>query len=492
MLTLIGCSDQPNNGSNNTNSKTNSNISSNTKQVVLPYSAKDVLNPYTAETKQNQELSKLLFDSLFVLDESFSVINRLAKSYEFESNKCTVKLKNAKFTDNTPVTSDDVIYSFLKARSGIYASQLSSVTSCVAIDSQTVVFSQNRNDPNLVNLLDFPIIKLNTDDLKDENSRSIPPIGCGRYTFSKKDEILIANQSYYNGKIKLSQIKLIDCPDDESLKQHIITGKISTVYSDLSSGSIPKKQGAPIKISQSNLVFLGINSNRQSLNNAKLRLAISSAIDREQICDKGFYGYADEATDIFPSIWARLKGYESLNKNQNSKQTVAYLNEIGYNRKDVDDFFTDRNGKTLSLTLLCNSQNSTHSICAELISSQLNKCGIEVNIKSLPWAEYILALQTNDFDMYVGEVKFGKSLYVYKALNPSVIYGFPAESDSKLKFEEYYNGNSDIMVAISSFATELPFIPVCYKNGVTISSEWLEEYVQANLSDVYYGIENYN
>ena len=461
-------------------------------RVSLPYSAKDVLNPYSAETKQNQELTLLLFDPLFKVNSDFTVTNYIAKSYEYSGNSCVVKIKSVKFTDGTPVTADDIIYSFNNAKShGVYSSQLSYISSCVAIDSVTVSFACSVNNPNFVNLLDFPIIKSGTNESKDENNRTVAPIGCGRYVYTLKDKTLDANKSYYGGEVKLKKIQLVDCPDDVSLNHHISVGNVSTVYSDLTDNTIPKKSGTPEKTYGTNMVFLGANCNSGALSNTKMRLAISSAIDRTQICEKSFYAYAEEATGIFPSGWNQIKGYESLNKTQNLKQTVAYLEEIGYNSKDTDGYFVDESGQRISLTLLCNSENTARVACAELIASQLNKSGFEVSVVQKVWADYSNDLTYGYFDLYIGEIKLDKSLYLGKLLSPSVVHGYLSVSDCTAKFAEYYSGNSEVTAALSAFATELPFIPICYKNGIIITSDWLDGYVEFSISDVYNGIENY-
>jgi len=339
--------------------------------------------------------------------------------------------------------------------------------------------------------LDFPIIKSGTYDLKDENNRVIAPVGCGRYMFDYEKKILNANNSYYGGNIKLKSISLIDCPDESSFNHNISVGNIAYVYSDLTDNVIPKKSGTPTATFGTNLVFIGTNCNAGALSDTKLRLAISSAIDRTQLCSKSFYAYAEEATNLFPSRWSEINGYESLNKTQNLKQTVAYLEEIGYNRKDADGYFVNDKGKRITLNLLCNSENTARTACAELISSQLNKCGFEVTVTQKAWADYSNDLTYGNFDLYIGEVKLDKSLYLGSLLSPSVISGYPAECECAAKFAEFYSGNSEVTAAISSFATELPFIPVCYKNGVSICSEWLDGYIDFSISDVYNGIENY-
>ena len=461
-------------------------------KVSLAYSARDTLNPYSAETKQNQELTKLLFDPLFKVNENFTVSKFLAKSYEAKGNSATIVLKKISFTDGSPLTADDVVYSFNSAKNNnIYSRQLRYISSCYAADSTTVTFVCGVNNPNFINLLDFPIIKSGTFNLKDENNREIAPVGCGRYVFDTDKKQLKANAGYYGGEIKLKDIYLVDCPDENSLNHNISVGNISVIYSDLADNNIPKKSGTPASTFGTNLVFVGANCNAGFMSNAKARLAISAAIDRTQLCSKSFYGNAQEATNIYPSNWKEIKGYESLNKNQNLKLTVAYLEEIGYNSKDADGYFVNSDGKRITLTLLCNSENSARTACAELISNQLNKSGFEVTVTQKNWADYSNDLTYGHFDLYIGEIKLDNSLYLGSVLSSQVIGGYPEGNECTLKFAEYYSGNSEVTAAISSFATELPFIPLCYKSGVLIYSDWLDGFIDFSISDIFNGIENY-
>ncbi len=493
VISLFGCSNsESSEGGNKNPNKSDSGVTD-FKTVALPFSNKDVLNPYTAQTKQNQELSKLLFDPLFKINEDFMVDGYIADSYECTPTTCTVKLKTILFTDGTPLTANDVVYSFNRAKANqVYSAQLSYVSSCTAVDSVTVSFKSSKNNPNFVNLLDFPIIKSGSDNLKDENNRTLPPIGCGRYTFSYENQRLIANDKYYKSKVKLSQISLVDCPDNDSLSHHISAGNISSIYSDLSDNAMPKKSGTPTTTAGTNLFFIGVNSESGLLSNAKLRLALSAAVDRQALCDKSFYTYATPAISILPSDWQRVKNYESLNKTQNLKQTIAYLEEIGYTSKDVDGYFVDENNERISLRLLCSDSNSARVACASQIEDQLNKAGFEISVSILSAKDYTTALTYGHFDIYIGEVKLDNSLYFGKILSDSVVYGFPSQSECKNSFNQYYEGNLDITAAISSFASELPFIPICYKSGVSINSEWLSPHIKFSISDVYNGIENYS
>jgi ABC-type transport system substrate-binding protein len=76
----------------------------------------ETLNPYTSQNRANHELMELCYDSLISLDNSYNAIPVIAEKYIVTENKITVYLKHdALFSDNTPVTAVDCLYSFQKA-----------------------------------------------------------------------------------------------------------------------------------------------------------------------------------------------------------------------------------------------------------------------------------------------------------------------------------------------------------------------------------------
>ncbi len=490
ITVLCSCSS---NGQSSVSSGTESQVSGISWRgaVCLPFSKKDSLNPFKAETKQNKELTKLLFDPLIKINENFDAEAFIAESYSYENKKCTVKLKAISFTDGRELTADDVLYSFNHAKSSeTYSKQLEQISASAA-DSKTVVFSIAYSDPNMINLLDFPIIKSGSADLKDDNNRSIPPIGCGRYLFADDSGLkLTANPSYYNGSISVDSITLVDCPDDSSLSHYAASGSISAIYSDMSDNTVPKKSGDSLKIPTTNLVFIGVNCSKEKLSDAKMRLAISSAIDRTVICEEGYYGYANAASGIFPPSWSQTKNFESINVTQNIEQTVAYFNAIGYNDTDSDGYLADENGSKLSFTLMYNGDNSARAASAAKIVTQLKKCGVEIILNEVDYSTYSSNLASGNYELYIGEIKLPKSLYLGSILSSSVIPGYPDSSDAVEMFRQYYDGTCEIGAAVSAFASEMPFIPLCYRCGVTVASDWLSDSLKVSISDVYNGIEN--
>lgn len=134
-----------------------------------------------------------------------------------------------------------------------------------------------------------------------------------------------------------------------------------------------------------------------------LRKAINYALDRDEMVDGAFSGYATPATDtmyISPQLndvpVCCHRGYEyDLDK---AKQLFA---EAGW--KDTDgDGVLDKNGQALEdMDLLITSSTDLTWMkdLAILVQSQLKDVGIRTNIKTLEWNTYIESSNTGDYDL---------------------------------------------------------------------------------------------
>lgn len=462
--------------------------------VTLPFSAKDVLNPYTAKTKQNQELSRLLYDPLIQVNESFEPELFLAASAEQTGKTIRIRLTKASFTDGSPVTADDVIYSLKQAcaEGSNYRSKLTNLVNCYAADSTTVILEIGHGDPFYVNNLDFPIIKAGTAALKNDNNLAVAPIGCGRYTLQyDKHYCLTANPNYYRSKVSLSTIELVDCPDSDSLSHYLSIGKISMVYSDLSDSVIPKLAGTAVNAPSTSLVYLGVNSANALLADAKLRLAISFGIERDTICQEAYFGYAQAATSLFHPMWAELGGLESIDSTKNTEIAVAYLEKLGYNKLDSDGYRVREDGNRLTLRLLYNSDNSARTAAAIQIAAQLKKCGLMIEPVGADFQQYQSRLESGDFDLYLGEVRLSNSMDFYPVFSSrSVIYGMPEESEAAAAVLSFCAGETDLLSAVSAFVSEMPFLPLCYRDGVVLAKTEIAGVLSYSPSDPYNNLES--
>lgn len=487
LLCLIIFSSCNSGGNSDGNASDNNSVTKEEVGIALPFSSTDSLNPYVAVTKVNQELSMLLYDPLIKLDDTFSPVYYLADEINIDKKRVTVTLKDIRFTDNSQLTAEDVKYSFNQAKKtdNKYKPQFNNIKTCTIFDQKTVIFDLYKYDPYFVNLLDFPIFKNGTAETKDSNDRTIPPVGCGRYVIDSENSFrLIPNKSYYNGKTKFDYINLIDTPDNESLSHMVEVSAIDMIYSEFSDNTIPKMNGTQKDVPLTNIVYLGVNPNNHLLLKTEMRVAISSALSRSEIVKSAYFGFATAATGIFPANWKEANELQHISSEQNIKQVVAYLEQLGYNSKDTDGYYVAQTGERITFSLLYNKENISRKLAAELIAQQLKKVGIEIIVtEAESFKEYSEMIQNNDYDIYIGEVKLNKNMDLRDIFLKNVVSGMSETYTSEM-ISAFYEGNADISTVISSCVSEMPIIPICNRKGVFVYSNAIED-IKVSISDIY-------
>lgn len=502
------------------------------------YCSKDSLNPYAAVTEFNLKLQTLMYDPLVRLTPEFQPELVIAENIELAGKTCTVTLKNVTFSDGSALTADDVVYSLKLAKEStlIYADQLSNITGYRARDGK-VVITLSKADPYFVNLLDFPIIKARSETLTDENKIILPPIGSGRYVFDRDNKYLYANESHVLGAPNVKRILLIDAPDSEVTKFNLESGNVSIYNTDLSTGEVPSMIGTITLSPLNNFVYLGVNLNRDVFSDAKMRYAVSYAINRAAICDQAYFSYALPASGLFSPLWQDAKGLQNIPSTENLQNSIANLAELGYNSKDNEGFFVGNNGKRLSLTLVCNSDNERRMSAANLIKTQLEAAGIAVAVKALEWDGYVAALASGDFDLYIAEIRLLNNMDVTELVtsNGSLSYGIPdkaagtadkpdaAPADDQAAtgadgtpdgegaaqpqapeatapvvinqmvddaVSGFYGEDLSLIDIINAFNAEMPIIPICYRSGITFCNSKVSIENMSSVTDAYYNITN--
>ncbi len=462
---------------------------------TLLYCSNDTFNPYTLKTKVNMELCQLLYDSLVVLDNGFSPVYKLAEGAVQSGNVWTVTLKNAVFSDNSPVKSEDVIYSFNLAKANaVYSSSLSHVSS-VSAEGSKVIFTLSSNDPFFVNLLNFPIIKSGSDNIRNEDSVLLPPIGAGRYVLNDTKTAIQKNANYYGAAPKWASISLVDAPDSESVAHYVEVGATDLYYASAGDSDIFRMDGKKFSINQNRLVYLGVNLSNPTLNNIKVRYGISAAINREKIVSTAYYGNAVAANGPFSPFFKETLGYQTIETSSNNKIAIENLEQIGYNILDNVGVRKNANGNSLSFSLLINKDNPSHTLAANLIKSQLSEAGIKISVKALSYSAYISALKSGSFQLYLAEVKINNNFDISPLITPggNCAYGMTASNtDAGLTdiMNKYKSGQASVSDVITAVGSQMPFIPLCYRSGMIFYSENLGDVNDASADDLFKFTQN--
>ena len=139
-------------------------VEEDTQELTLAYYPDRSLNPLFGSDYTNRVLMSLMYQGLFAVDNKKNTTPILAGSYYVSTNSrnWTIYLdKNARFSDGTPVTPEDVIATYEKAMDNdYYSGRFHHVVKVVkSEDGDGVTFQLDTPYENLALLLDVPIVK---------------------------------------------------------------------------------------------------------------------------------------------------------------------------------------------------------------------------------------------------------------------------------------------------------------------------------------------
>ena len=529
LIFLCGCRAKPGSTSSSAEPPAAVAAAGSRDYLTMLYSAADTFNPYTAATDINRQLCRLLYEPLLKTDNSYNISYSLAQSAEVKGKECTVTLKSRYFSDGSALTADDVVYSFNLAKKSNteYAHKLYEALSATVRDSKTVVIKLGRADPYFANTLDFPIIKKGSDTRTDSDGVTHPPIGCGRFKLNDSEDKLITNEHDPGKNRTIKEIRLINAPDSEAVGHYVEIGAADMYYSDISDGNILRMSGKKVNINLNHLIYIGANLSDEQLSLNALRQAISSGLDREEICRDGYFNNALPANGFFNPAWEAVKSVQNINLQANKEITVENLEEIGYNKLDSAGVRTNGAGKKLKFELLVNKENRLRVSAARIIAKRLFEYGISVNVAEKSFADYTAALSSGNFQLYLAEVAITPNMDISSLVTEggSAAYGIkkPEKKEDEKKADEkteqtsstestasdtqqteeqsltaaelvsgFYAGTNTLADLSSVLQTEMPIIPLCYRTGVLFYNDKIENVNNSSCSDIYFSIDSYS
>lgn len=451
--------------------------------LILPYSAADSLNPYKAESLMNENILKLLYDGLFRLDESYNPVKVLAEECVNEKGYLTVAVSDkAVFSDGKSVTASDVVYSFNRAKeSAYYSSQLENISSATAIDGDTVRFRLEEKDIYAENCLTFPIIRYG-------QGEEAHPTGTGRYTFDNGR--LKYNKNHISGeKAAIKTVELYDIKDNKGDANALQIGNISFMYSDLSDCKTERITAITRTVELNNLVFLGMNGSKGSLlSDSNLRKIIAYAVDKQDIAENAFQGYARVADSPFNPAWSVMKETEVKTVTYSPLELTQQLDKNGYVYANDTDTVRKKGGKALKLRLLVNKSNDFKISTAEFIRTKLKAIGIEAVIEEVSGKELRKAIRKGKFDLYIGEIRLSENMSLNGFFSEASVTGTAKNAACVDAYKAMMSGKTGAAEFISAFNEDMPFVPLCYRLGYMAVSNEFEDNIKANPNDVFENI----
>jgi microcin C transport system substrate-binding protein len=303
----------------------------------------DTLNQFILKGDAAQGLDSL-FDSLMVRaqDEPDAVYGLVAQSADVAPDRMSVTFKlrpEAKFADGTPLTADDVVFSFgvLKEKGHPAISMtLHDVVSAEALDKETVLYTFKgtlvRDLPIIVAQLPVLSKAYYTAQPFDETSLK-PPLGSGPYkiksfnpgtdiTYTRRDDYWAKDLPVNKGRYNFDEVRF-DYYRDRNIELEALKSGNFDFREEFSSVSwatgydIPAvKEGRLIKTSlpdnrPSGAQGYFINTRRDKFKDPRVRAALDLVFDFEWSNKKLFYGLYTRTTSYFENSDMKATGKPS-------------------------------------------------------------------------------------------------------------------------------------------------------------------------------------
>jgi peptide/nickel transport system substrate-binding protein len=358
-----------------------------------------------------------LYSRLFIPNESWQPEPDLATAWDYDPDTFTwtIHLRDpAFFHDSRQVTADDVKYS-LETNLGFDPSASALIKRITCQNQTTLRLALNQNDPDfLKKILGVEIIP---NPRGREEAQDHQPVGSGPFRFSykkgDKEVGLIANENYYLGRPALDKVIFHFEPDKEQSWSRLLSGK-----TDLALGIDPQDYEM-IQQFQDKFHFnttvdlyrtlLLLNTDDPLFSDAKVRLALAHAIDKEYIVKVilGDMGVVASGT----------MGYHSPYRNPelqpipyDPEKSLRLLQESGW-YLDRNDRYLRKDGKLFEFTILFHVESQLHERVAQFARLCLNKIGIVAHLQPLSYQETVNRF-FNDLDVF--QVIIADYLEVYK------------------------------------------------------------------------------
>jgi peptide/nickel transport system substrate-binding protein len=137
----------------------------------------------------------------------------------------------------------------------------------------------------------------------------------------------------------------------------------------------------------SSYVYMGYNLRHPLFRDKRIRQALTSAIDKNELIHGVLFGMGQKAVGpIAPGRWAYNKNVRDIAYDPG--HAAELLTQAGWKEKNSDGILV-KDGKPFSFTILTNQGNQQRLLTAQIIQQRLKYVGIDVKIRIVEWATFL-------------------------------------------------------------------------------------------------------
>ena len=395
------------------------------------------MNPLTNDqTWVNKYAIGLQFLPLLDLDEDLNFQPMLADSVTTEDNRNFIVHidENAAWSDGTPVTAEDVEFTFLRLASPVIANPTlmlyafegvnddgfveegaESVEGVKVLDEKTVQFTtkypialttfQNTYAFYLHTLPKHILGQYSEEELSTLDWFNHPDVVSGPYRVTAYDVdhyiSYTANEQYWKGAPKIEKLNF-NILDSSQIYAGLQSGEIDVTHHTMT--AIPQEDYENIEALENVSVVYGSPVTNQSvfiqtanIPDERVRQALVYAIDRNQILEQLMKGHG-EIVDGFLSSASPFYDESITPMAYDPEKAKALLAEAGWDGSQTLRFYV-------------NSGDGTFVNAAQVMATQWTAVGIKTEIQTVDLATLMTIAGTTDYDLFAVQ-------YTYAPVDP--------------------------------------------------------------------------
>ncbi len=379
---------------------------------------------------------------------------RLAERWEYsdDGRVLTFHLRAASWSDGTPITAEDVRWTWQAQTDPQVAwrrrSQKELIEDVEVVDARTVRFHFTKTYPdqfehaNIGGILPRHLwSELPFSEWRSagrwfaEHMASSGPFVLRSW---QPNEVLVLerNERYYRqGLPRLDRLVFRIIPEKTGQISQLLGGSIDYVQ------IVPPDQIERIESHPETAIeafwgrqfdYLCWNTRHGPLGSAGLRRALTHAVDRQAIVDSIYRGYAKVGVSaVLSSTWAFDGTLEPWPFDR--REAERLLAASGFEDADGDRVL-ERDGERLELELLVQNGNRVHLDAATLIQAQLADVGVALTMRPVEFQTWVEKVMGGDFEVAIGAWDIPSSLDMTFAFHTSEIgkFNFGGYSDPEL------------------------------------------------------------
>lgn len=380
------------------------------------------LNPVLRTTALAGSIYGILNDGLIEMNTDLDFEPSLATRWFFSDDGLTLTYHlrdDVRWSDGEPFTSRDVLVTYeLFTNPDVPTprrSNFDDIAGVAAPNDTTVVFSFHRRTQESLLRSAFPLMPAHAIESRDpieieswDLNRA--PITNGPYRLAEwqsDDRIVLErNPHYADEPAYLDRIVFRVVPEEATRLLQLEIGEVDMIESVPNKDLERLRDDPEVQLKLVGPRFLGYllyNLENELLADARVRNAISFAIDRRAFVEGLLFGYGRTIANPMTPIVAWAYNDELEPHTRDLERSRRLLASAGFEDTDGDGI-VERDGVPLRFTVKTRTGDPVRENGALILRNNLREVGIDAETRMLELSTVLAQVSSGDFDAYMGQV----------------------------------------------------------------------------------------